>query len=308
MDSLWIVFAVGAALMQAIRTAAQKTLNQRMSNLATTYVRSLFGLPVMMAYLAAVLAINGGGVPEFSARFVGFAAAGATTQVVATMLLIYLFKLRNFAIGSMLIRIDILMTALIGAVFFSETLTTWGVAALVVVVGGVVLMSVGRIGTAAIGADDATLRAALLSWPTQVALACALLFSLSYLLMREATLVLLPGDFLWRAAWTMVTATGLQVVVVGIWLARSEPGLLGQLWANRRISGFIGLTSAAGSIGWFNAFALQNASYVRGVAQIEIVFTLLISWLYFRERLTGLEYAGIVVTICGVVMFRSLHS
>ena len=109
----------------------------------------------MMAYLAAVLAINGGGVPEFSTRFVGFAAAGATTQVVATMLLIYLFKLRNFAIGSMLIRIDILMTALIGAVFFSETLTTWGVAALVVVVGGVVLMSVGRIGTAAIGADDA---------------------------------------------------------------------------------------------------------------------------------------------------------
>ena len=78
--------------------------------------------------------------------------------------------------------------------------------------------------------------------------------------------------------------------------------------ANRRISAFIGLTSAVGSIGWFSAFALQNASYVRGVAQIEIVFTLLISWLYFRERLTALEYAGIVVTVLGVLMFRLVHT
>ena len=49
---------------------------------------------------------------------------------------------------------------------------------------------------------------------------------------------------------------------------------LRQLWPNLRLSAFIGLTSAVGSIGWFTAFALQNASYVRAVGQIEVVFTL----------------------------------
>ena len=38
--------------------------------------------------------------------------------------------------------------------------------------------------------------------------------------------------------------------------------------------------------------------------QIEVVFTLLIAWFYFKERLTPLELIGIVVTVAGVLMFR----
>ena len=48
MEYLWIIISIFAALMQAVRTAAQKTLNQRMSNLGTTYVRSVFGMPIML--------------------------------------------------------------------------------------------------------------------------------------------------------------------------------------------------------------------------------------------------------------------
>jgi len=52
MDYLWIIISIFAAFMQAVRTAAQKNLNQRMSNLGTTYVRSVFGLPLMLDLLA----------------------------------------------------------------------------------------------------------------------------------------------------------------------------------------------------------------------------------------------------------------
>ena len=76
------------------------------------------------------------------------------------------------------------------------------------------------------------------------------------------------------------------------------------MWPVRGIASFIGLTSALGSIGWYSAFALQNASYVRAVGQIEAVFTLTISWLYFREKITRLELAGIAATVAGVLMFR----
>ncbi|MEM7777606.1 MAG: EamA family transporter [Pseudomonadota bacterium] len=307
MEYLWIPISVFAALMQAVRTAAQKTLNQSMSNLGTTYVRSLVGLPIMLAYLGVILLVVGGGVPELSFEYLAYTFAGAAAQVVATMLLVYVFKLRNFAIGTMLTKVDILLTAIIGTLLFSETLSGGGLLALLVVLAGVLLMTVGRIGVGKLAAGGSDFSSALLSKATLVAFGSAFGFTLSYLFLREATLVIAPGDFLWRAAWTVVIATTMQVVAVGAYLIWAEPGVFRQIWPNRRIVGFIGATSAVGSILWFTAFAIQNASYVRAVGQIEVVFTLLISWAYFKERLTQMELAGIFVTVLGVLMFRLIY-
>lgn len=303
MDHLWIVISVFAALMQAVRTAAQKTLNQRMSNLGTTYVRSLVGLPIMLVYLAGVLAFTGGGLPPLSWPFLIYTFLGAGAQVLATMLLIHLFRLKNFAVGSMLVKVDLVMTALIGMVAFSETIPPVGWLALSVVLAGVLAMSVGKIGVGRIKGEGSVF-ASLNSEATRVALACALLFAFSYLFLREATIALNPGNFLWRGAWTVVVATLMQVVVVGAWVLWKEPRVFAEIWPNRGIIAFIGLTSALGSIGWFTGFALQNASYVRAVGQIEAVFTVAISVLYFRERITRLELAGIALTVVGVLMFR----
>jgi drug/metabolite transporter (DMT)-like permease len=301
----WIPLSMFAALMQAVRTAAQKQLNQRMSTMGTTYVRSLFGLPVLLAFLAAVTYYTGRGVPEFKPAYVLHTACGALTQVFATALLIYMFRLKNFAVGTMLTKTDLIMTALIGTLLFSELVSPLGWVAILVVMSGVTLMLLGKTGAAAFSTRGEALSHLLLGRPTQVALLCALLFSLSYLFLRAATLEL--GEehhFLWRSGWTVVLATALQTVCLGLWLAYREPAVFGQMWPLRGIASFIGLTSALGSIGWYSAFALQNASYVRAVGQIEAVFTLAISWLYFREKITTLELMGIAVTIAGVLMFR----
>ena len=302
---IWIPISVFAALMQAVRTAAQKTLNQRMSTMGTTYVRSLFGMPTLIVFLAAAILYTGHGIPEYNPVFLLHTSIAALTQVLATALLIHMFRLKNFAVGTMLTKTDIIMTALIGTVLFSEQLTQLGWVALVVVVCGTILMLAGKMGTAAFRESGETLSGLLAGRPTQVALMCALLFSLSYLFLREGTRDL--GEqhhFLWRAGWTVVLATGLQTVCLGIWLAVKEPAVFKQMWPMRGIASFIGLTSALGSIGWYSAFALQNASYVRAVGQIEAVFTLAISWLYFREKVTALELVGIVVTVAGVLLFR----
>ena len=302
---IWIPITIFAALMQAVRTAAQKTLNQSLSNMGTTYVRSLFGMPILLAFLGAAMLYTGHGVPAFTPAFLWHTAAAALTQVLATALLIYMFRLKNFAVGTMLTKTDLIMTALIGTAFFSEQLTAFGWAAIAVVICGVILMLIGKLGTAAFRDSGETLSGLLWGRPTKVALLCALLFALSYLFLREATRDL--GEqhhFLWRAGWTVVMATGLQTVCLGLWLAVKEPPVFRQMWAARRIASFIGLTSGLGSIGWYSAFALQNASYVRAVGQIEAVFTLAISWLYFHEKITALELIGIAVTLAGVLMFR----
>jgi drug/metabolite transporter (DMT)-like permease len=304
MEHAWIAIAVVAALMQAVRTAAQKTLNQRMSNLATTYVRSLFGMPIMIVYLAAVLWFEGSGLPDFSVAYLGATFLGALAQVLATMLLIYMFKLKNFAVGTMLTKVDIVMTAMIGALFFSEQLSPLGLMALLVVLAGVILLSAAKLGLAFVTDWRSSLAAPFTDRPTQVALACAFLFTLSYLFLREATLVAGEGTALWRGGWTVVIAILMQVIGVGVWLWLKEPSAFAAIRPNMGIATFIGATSAVGSIGWFTAFAMQNASYVRAVGQVEVIFTLLISALYFRETIRPLEYWGIAVTVVGVLLFR----
>jgi len=304
LELVWIPISVFAALMQAIRTAAQKTLNQRMSTMGTTYVRSFAGLPFLIVFLVIVLTVEGGGVPAWRPGFFVLAAAGALTQVVATALLIKLFTLKTFAVGSMLIKSDILMTALIGTLWFSEDLSPLGWLALLVVLAGVLFLLGARFGPRAIAPDEESVAGLLRGRATRVALGCALMFSFSYLFVREATLALGAGSFLWRGGWTVVTVTGMQVVALGAWLLFTEPRAFTQLWPNRRLVGFIGLTSALGSIGWFSAFALENASYVRAVAQVEAVFTILISWFYFRESVRRMELVGIVTMIVGVLLFR----
>jgi drug/metabolite transporter (DMT)-like permease len=302
---IWIPLSLFAALMQAVRTAAQKTLNQSMSTMGTTYVRSLFGVPVLLVFLVLVTWHTGIGMPRFTFEFVMHSFLGGLTQVLATALLISMFRLRNFAVGTMLTKSDLIITAIVGTLFFGEAVSALGWAAILVVMAGVLLMLLGKGGTAALRAGDTTWRELLLGRTMRVALACALMFSLSYLFLRAATLALgTEQHYLWRAGWTLILVTVMQTVGLGVWLSLKEPVVFAQLWPKRRIASFIGLTSALGSIGWYSAFALQNAAYVRAVGQIEAVFTLAIAWLYFRERITGLELMGIALTVGGVLMFR----
>ena len=144
MEWLWIPIAMGAGLMQAVRTAAQKALNAHLGTWMVTYVRSLYGLPVMLVYLGVVLWVEGSGMPKMPAEYLFHCAMTALTQVIVTSLLIQLFTMSNFAVGTMLTKTDIMQAAILGTVLFSETLSAIGWLAISLSVLGVILMSTGR--------------------------------------------------------------------------------------------------------------------------------------------------------------------
>jgi drug/metabolite transporter (DMT)-like permease len=54
----------------------------------------------------------------------------------------------------------------------------------------------------------------------------------------------------------------------------------------------VGITGTLGSLGWFTAFTLQNAAYVRALGQSELVFSLILGFLVFGERVSRRELAG----------------
>ncbi|RMF01891.1 MAG: hypothetical protein D6773_09465 [Alphaproteobacteria bacterium] len=301
MEFLWIPVSILAGLMQAVRTAAQKDLNARLSTAVTTYVRAVFGMPVLLLYLWGIHEFAQQPLPAPGTAFWLHCAGASLAQVLGTVFLIQLFRLRNFAVGTTLIKTDVMMTAVIGSLFFSEAITPAGWLAVALSVTGVILITVVRTPSALL--HGAAAGGGHMLAPTLTGLGSALSFTFSYLFLREASLSLGADDFLMRAGFTAVVVTALQLVFLGLWIRIREPGGLRAMIRDWKLSSFIGVTSAIGSICWFTAMTLENASYVRAVGQVETIFTLLISHYYFRERLWPAEFLGIAVIVAGVLVF-----
>ena len=148
---IWIPITFLAAFMQAARTAGQKYLTKDFSAVGASYVRFLWGLPFALAYLWFLQQNGGYALPEADWQFFVFAALAGLSQITATVLLVFLFSLRNFAVGSTYARTETLLTAIVGALFFHEVLAGAGWIAIAIGAPGVVLINLAR---TSIGGDN----------------------------------------------------------------------------------------------------------------------------------------------------------
>ncbi|MEM7259519.1 MAG: EamA family transporter, partial [Pseudomonadota bacterium] len=104
------------------------------------------------------------------------------------------------------------------------------------------------------------------------------------------------------AAYTLVVALVIQCVVMGAWLFLVEADQLKALFSQWRWASIVGITGALASIGWFTAFTLQNASYVRTLGQVELLFTYFFTTRIFKESVSRIELAGICLIGLGIIV------
>lgn len=310
MPEVWVWLTVSAALIQAIRTAGQKELTAKLSVLAGTFVRSVLGFPVMLLYLAVVWLWTGEALPPLNVRFLIYALITAITQIAATMALLMLYRLRSFAVTNQLGKSDMVFTAILGSAFFGQALSAHAWLALAVTASGVAIIMLAKSsppgGEAALpveGKKTSVIRV-LTSKPVGYGLLVGVMFGLCNLALREASLALAPASSVMAGAVTVAVVTFMQAIMMGTLTAQREPGTQDAILRAFPLAMFVGVTSAVGSILWFTAFAMTTAAHVRIVGQVEVIFTLLISAFYFRERITRMEGIGIAVTIAGIILLQ----
>jgi len=287
---LWIPLTLGAAAMQTVRTAGQKRLSEDVSNLMATLTRFLFGLPFALAYLGALMSIFNWTPPPIGAEFLTFTFIAAVSQIVGTVLLIRMFNFRNFTVGTAYARTEAFLTAVVGALFFSEIISLPGWIAVSTSIVGVVLITVAR-GSRVEGG----LLGQLFTPVAGVGVASGLGFALASLSLRRASLSLGDANFLATAALTLVTVIAIETALLGVIIAVRDREQFTAMRGRLKIGTFIGATSMLGSVGWFTAMTLEQASYVRAFGQIEFVFAMLVSTRLFREQYTLNELVGIAL-------------
>ena len=288
----WIFWSVLAAIMQSIRTAGQKYLSETVSPLGATLVRYLFAAPFALLYVLWLLINRASTLPEPNCTFLLAGIAASILQIFATVLLVRLLTLRNFAVGSCYIRTEVLATALLGLLLFGELVSGLGWFAMLVCVSGLLIITIARSGRVKELWNTAAL----------YGLAAGLALALTALLIRQASLSFGIEDAIFTAALTLVYMVLIQTIICLSFLLVRNASEMKVIFRQWRAGLFVGTTSLIGSIGWFTAFTLERAAYVRTVGQLEFLVTLGISILFFKEVPSRLELIGMLILVIGVVV------
>ncbi|MGR3760208.1 EamA family transporter [Roseobacteraceae bacterium NS-SX3] len=291
----WIPVTIAAATFQTVRFMLQKVLSSvTLSPGGATFARFVYSAPFILAGLAAYLAATGQPLPALGPRFWMFAAIGGTAQILATVCVVALFKQRNFAVGITFKKTEVIQTAIVGLLVLGDGISAWGWAAILIGLAAVLVLS------RAPGATGAWWRH-LTNRAAQLGLGSGVLFAFSAVSYRGASLQLGDLEPAFRAGVTLAAVVSLQTVLMLIWLGWREKGEIARVWQARRVALWVGLTSMGGSFCWFWAFTLQNAAYVKALGQVELLLSLMATVLFFKERISGREMAGMALLVLSIL-------
>jgi drug/metabolite transporter (DMT)-like permease len=293
---LWIPITIAAAFMQNLRSALQKHLQGSLGTRGASFVRFGYGFPIAIAYVLFLYFAAVQTFPSFHAAFFAWAVIGGLAQIFATMLLVHLFSLRNFAVGTAYSKTEPVQAALFGFILLGEKLTTGTIAAIFVGVIGVMTISMARMPL-----SWRNTLTALTSRTALIGIASGGVFGISAVAYRSASLSLEGAGPIMSAAVTLACVTTFQTAFMLIWMAWKDKREIVQVLVTWRSSALVGIAGVVGSACWFTAMTLQQVAYVRALGQIELIFTFMASWFLFRERINAMELAGCLLIVSGIL-------
>ncbi|MEZ9565868.1 multidrug transporter [Vibrio artabrorum] len=290
MSFSWIAFTLLAAFSQSWRNAFQSKLSGTMSVAGVTLARFIWAGPIALIYLYALYQWQPVATPHFSGEFIFYIGAAAIMQILATALMVMLFKRENYAIGAGLAKCEAPVSAVLSVLFFGTALTVTGWLGVIIGTLGVLIMS------SSSGWRSLSPKVFLLG------MACSTAFALTSLWVREASLsVGLP--FPHSAAWVLFLVISLQTIIICTFLFFRDRATFRQIFKGSKLVVMTSLASVIGSLGWFSAMSLQAVPYVKTLGQIEVIFMVLISYFWLGQHIARKDiFALILLSIAAVLV------
>lgn len=289
---MWIAITLVAAGLQTARTALQHRLRSLLSVSGAGFVRYLYGAPLSTAAVL-VAASAGVALPHVEPRFWPVIAGGGIAQILGTVFLIRAFDARDFAVGTVFAKTEVVQVALFSLVLLGEPLRLGGWLGAVVCTVGVALLAS---------------RGGRVSWrsvrePAAVyGLLAGALFGLAAIAIRGATKALSDTGTVMRALVTLAVMNTIQTAVHGAYLLVRERDQLRLSVVHWRSSSVVGVLSVCGSAGWALALALENAAKVRTLGQVELLFTFAVARWWLHDRHSRAELYASVMVVAGVLL------
>ncbi len=287
----WILFTLMAAFMQAWRNAFQKQLSSTVDVCGVTLARFLFGFPLAALYIIGLYHFKPvDSVVYFTPKYWSYIFIAGISQIVATALMVQLFKQKNYAIGVGLAKSEAILAAIIGVIFLSDHLSM--LAWLGVLIGGYAVFLLSK-GNQITGLSSKTLL---------IGIGSGLSFAITSLLVREASLELSMLPTLHRAAWVLISVIGFQCIGMLLYLSLFSRQTLVAMWQRLGLTFRVSFCSFMASLGWFSAMSMMSVPVVKTLGQVEILFSMLISAYFFKEKLARAEHWGLGLVVIAAIL------
>jgi drug/metabolite transporter (DMT)-like permease len=295
---MWIPITLAAATFQILRTSRQHELRAYLSPAAAGFVRFLYGAPFALALGAIWFAVLPHDVPSVPQRFWIYAGLAGVAQIVGTNALLRAFRERDFAVGTVYSKSEVIAVAIAGAVGLGEPLALPGwLGAVLVTLGVAWLASKGSITSLVRRAGDTAALLGLLAGTG---------FAMASVSIRAASRTMGDAPAFDRALVTLMAMLTIQTVVNTAAFAIVDRGDLPNALRAWRPAVWVGLFSVLGSMGWAWAITLENAAKVRTLGQVELVMAFAIAHVQLGDRHTRHDYAASALVLAGVVLVTVL--
>ena len=291
----WIIFTISGAFFQNLRSSLQKKLNKDLSIIASTYVRFAFALP----FAVIVFFLNFGNFEIIfkiieQKNFLYLTIIASVFQIMFTFTLLYLFKFSNFVVGTSLSKTEVIQVAIFEYFLLKDKLNVFGIFGIIIATIGVIIISI---------KDLKLFFSNFFSKITLIGLITGLFLGLSVVFFRAAVLSL--EDFssnFDKAIITLFFGLVAQTFLISIYLFIFEISEFKKFKDNKLESCLAGLAGFLATLSWFFAFTFIQASFVRALGQIEIIFSFVSSKYFFKEKITNMEIIGILIFVIGVTI------
>lgn len=294
MIEIWIPITIFAAFSQNLRSIYQKKLQKNMSNISSTYTRFLFGLPFVLIYFLFLYNFSNSKflVSNINTTFLLYCLIGGISQIIATFLLLKIFKTNNFSVATSYSKTEPIQAAFFGFILLSDPISFIGLIGIIIGLIGIMITSIKKI----------NLRINFFNLSVFYGLLSGSLFGLSAVLFRGASHSLFSIDYMLTSSFTLLIAIGIQTLILTFYILMKDIKQFYLLYFNWKDGLIVGFFGAFASICWFYAMSIQNVAYVRALGQIELIFTILASILYFKEKIIANEILGVLIILIGILI------
>jgi drug/metabolite transporter (DMT)-like permease len=295
---MWIIITLTAATFQILRTSRQHELRSVLSTNAAGYVRYAYGAPLAVVLSLVLFGALGRDLPTIPGRFWPIIVVAAVSQIIGTLALLASFKLRDFAIGTVYSKSEVLIVAGLGTVGVGTGLEPLGwIGAVLVTIGVAWLASKGSLlGLLRQAGDPAAL----------MGLVAAAGFAGAAIGIRAASRTLTDAPAFDRAVLTLTVLLLVQTALNTGWFLATDRSEITRTISAWRAAAWVGVFSLLGSIGWAWAFTLESAAKVRTLGQVELIIAFAIAHITLGERHTRSDYLASATVLVGVVLVAVL--
>ena len=295
MLDLWVIITILAAFSQNLRSAFQKKLQNDLSDIGATNVRFLFGLPFAIIYFLFLHNSYEVTLTSIPNKFILFALIGGVSQIIATFLLLKIFNYKNFAVGTTYSKTEPIQALFFSILILGETTSYMGVIGIIIGIFGVIFISYKSNKLSYDNKPDS-------KTSIYLGLLSGALFGIAAVMFRGASLSLNLDNLLYSSGLTLLVALFIQTTLLGIYLLITDKNQILLSFDNFKDCTIVGFFGALASMCWFYAMSIQNVAYVRALGQIELVFTILMTLIYFKEKISFREIIGICFILIGITV------